>query len=316
MSDIKQLFHLAMKVISAVLCLSQSTGIAKPLQESELNTPFTQIVNLQLPPNWYLGEVAGLEFLPSGELVVFNRGAHPLMIFDHSGQFVREIGLGLFKVPHGLHVDKYGYIWTADQETHQVFRFDSYGKIKLILGRKNSPGQGWFDNGYQLNLLKEPSDVVLDSHDNIYVADAGNFRIVKFDQHGNLLQTWGVKGDQPGQFNFPHTLLIDASDRLYIADRQNGRLQVFDSDGRFYRTINNIGYPYEIEWYDEKRIILTDARSGEINLIDTTGKIVRKFGRWGKARGEFGFPHGLAVAKDGWIYVGELLNWRIQKFKY
>lgn len=315
MINIKQYTHNLSKLCWTCIFLCLGIQISANSLAGEYDPTRVSPVDLQLPPDWYLGEVTGLEFLPSGELVVFNRGDHPLIIFDKDGRFIREIGKGLFKVPHGLHIDKYGYIWTADQETHQVFRLDTNGKIQLILGRKDSPGEGWFENGYQLNLLKEPSDIVLDSQDNIYVADAGNYRIVQFDRYGNFIKSWGSKGDTPGAFNFPHTLLIDAKDNIYIADRQNGRLQVFRTDGTFIRTIDKIGYPYEMEWYNDNQIILTDARSGEINLIDTSGKIIEKFGRWGKAQGEFGFPHGLAVSEDGWIFVGELLNWRVQKFK-
>ncbi|WP_416307859.1 peptidyl-alpha-hydroxyglycine alpha-amidating lyase family protein [Neptunicella sp. SCSIO 80796] len=275
----------------------------------------TEFVDLQLPDSWYLGEVAGLEFTPSGQLVVFNRGLHPLLVFDKQGQFEKELGQGLFKVPHGLFVDPQGYIWTTDQETHQVLKFDSSGKIHLILGRKDSPGLGWFDNGYQLNLLNAPSDVALDSEGNIYVADGGNYRIVKYDNKGNFLTTWGNKGDAPGLFNFPHSILIDDKDVIYVTDRQNGRIQIFDTQGAFIDEWTNIGYPYELEQYDQNTLILTDARSGEINKIGMDGKVIERFGKWGKKESEFGFPHGLAIDKDKIIYVGELLNWRIQKYR-
>ncbi|MCJ8321356.1 MAG: peptidyl-alpha-hydroxyglycine alpha-amidating lyase family protein [Colwellia sp.] len=301
------------------LCMSCAIILSSSLIISTANagivdTSRTEMVNVELPANWYLGEVAGLEFLPSGEMVVFNRGLHPLLIFSQTGQFEREIGLGLFKVPHGLFVDKKGFIWTTDQETQQVLKFDLSGKIKLILGRRNSSGTGWFENGYQLNLFNAPSDVALDSDNNIYVADGGNFRIVKFDTHGNLLKTWGSKGKEEGLFNFPHSLVIDDQDLIYVTDRQNARIQVFNTDGDFKKQWQDIGYPYELEQFDENTLIFTDARSGEINKIDFDGNVIERFGKWGKKESEFGFPHGLAIDK-GMIYVGELLNWRIQKFK-
>ncbi|MBN7797328.1 peptidyl-alpha-hydroxyglycine alpha-amidating lyase family protein [Parahaliea mediterranea] len=275
----------------------------------------TEFVELKLPDNWYLGEVAGLEFMPSGDLVVFNRGQHPLLVFGRDGGFKRELGVGLFRVPHGLFVDTQGYIWTTDQETHQVLKFDSAGEIQLILGRRDFPGEGWFDNGYQLNLFRAPSDVATDSEGNIYVADGGNFRIVKFDSGGGLLQSWGGKGDGAGEFNFPHSLVIDEDDRIYVTDRQNARIQVFDADGGFREEWRGIGYPYELERYDANTLILTDARSGEINKVGLDGKLKEKFGQWGKRESEFGFPHGLAVDKHGNVFVGELLNWRIQKYR-
>lgn len=291
------------------------SAICAPSLAGVVDTSRTQLLDLELPDNWYLGEVAGLEFLPSGDLVVFNRGLHPLMLFNQKGQFKRELGKGLFKVPHGLFVDKEGYIWTTDQETHQVLKMDTEGKIHLILGRRDSPGTGWFENGYQLNLLNAPSDVALDSKGNIYVADGENFRIVKFDPDGNLLSTWGHKGDEAGEFNFPHSLYIDERDQIYVTDRQNARIQIFDTEGHFINQWRDIGYPYELERYDENALLVTDARSGEIIKVGMDGAVIERFGQWGKRESEFGFPHGLAVDKQGVVYVGELLNWRVQSFR-
>ncbi|RXE87998.1 hypothetical protein DRB05_04815 [Pseudoalteromonas sp. A757] len=271
-------------------------------------------VDLTLPKDWYLGEVTGLEFLPNGDLVVFNRGLHPLLIFSATGQFKREIGLGLFAVPHGLFVDSQGSIWTTDQQTHQVLKLNPEGNIELILGRKDFKGLGWFENGYQVNLFTSPSDVALDSKGNIYVADGGNFRIVKFDQYGKLVKAWGEKGELPGQFNFPHSLYIDADDTLYVTDRQNARIQLFDTEGEFLKQWKDIGFPYEIERLNANSLVISDARSGEINKIDFNGQVTERLGKWGKRESEFGFPHGLAVNHKGEIYVGELLNWRVQKF--
>jgi len=289
-------------------------SLIQPSYAGTVDTTRTEIVNVDLPQDWYLGEVAGLEFLPSGQMVVFNRGKHPLLVFDTKGQFEREIGVGLFKVPHGLFIDSDGFIWTTDQETHQVLKFDLSGKIHLILGRRNSAGTGWFDNGYQLSLFNAPSDVALDADKNIYVADGGNFRIVKFDPDGNLLKTWGSKGKKEGLFNFPHSLVIDDKNNIYVTDRQNARIQVFNREGDFQVQWQDIGYPYELEQLDTNTLVFTDARSGEINKINLEGKVLERFGQWGKKESEFGFPHGLAV-DNGTIYVGELLNWRIQKFK-
>jgi len=299
---------LAVAIAFSAFCAPSLAGV--------VDTSRTELLDLELPQDWYLGEVAGLEFMPSGDLVVLNRGLHPLLVFNRSGQFKRELGKGLFKVPHGLFVDKEGYIWTTDQETHQVLKMDAEGRVHLLLGRRDSPGAGWFDNGYQLNLLKAPSDVALDNTGNIYVADGGNFRIVKFDPAGNLLGTWGHKGVKAGEFNFPHSLVIDERNQIYVTDRQNARIQIFDTEGRFIDQWRDVGYPYELERYDEKTLLLTDARSGEIIKVGMDGTVIERFGKWGKRESEFGFPHGLAVDGQGVVYVGELLNWRIQSVRY
>jgi hypothetical protein len=44
------------------------------------------------------------------------------------------------------------------------------------------------------------------------------------------------------------------------------------------------------------------------------GNIVGRTGKVGKAAGEFGEAHYLAVTAQGDIYVADTLNWRVQKY--
>ncbi|MCB1033753.1 MAG: hypothetical protein KDD47_07960 [Acidobacteria bacterium] len=270
------------------------------------------VVQLELPEGWFLGEVTAVELRENGGLLLFNRGAHPLLEFDSEGAFIREMGHGLFKVPHGLRLDAEGNVWTSDQETHQVLRFSPEGQVTMVLGRGGFPGTGWFDRGYSVMLLNEPSDIGFDRSGNVYVADAGNFRIVKYDSHGEPLRTWGSKGDGPGEFNFPHSIIVGPEDRIYVTDRENGRIQIFDTEGRFLDEWAQLGAAYVLTPGSDGTLWMTDARAGVIMNLDLEGSILGTFGEWGKEVGDFGFGHGIAVAKDGSIYVSELLNWRVQ----
>lgn len=268
---------------------------------------------LSVPSDWYVGEIAGLEIDDRGHIYVFNRGEHPLLEFDSQGRLIREIGRGLFRTAHGLRVDDQGNIWTTDQETHQVLRFDRNGKVTLILGRRDGPGTGWYERGYTVALLNAPSDVAFDSVGNIYVADGGNFRVVKYDPNGEPLTSWGRKGSAPGEFDFPHSIAIDDKDLIYVTDRENGRVQIFTPEGELVGQWTGFGNPYEIDWRRDGSFWLTDARAGCLIQLDRDGNVLGKFGRWGKEIGDFGFPHGFDFTATGDILVGEILNWRVQR---
>jgi hypothetical protein len=45
--------------------------------------------------------------------------------------------------------------------------------------------------------------LTIDKQDNVYVADAFNHRIQKFDTSGKLLMQWGSQGTEPGKFARP-----------------------------------------------------------------------------------------------------------------
>ena len=272
-----------------------------------------ELHSLQIPEGWYLGEAASVEFNSKGHMFVFNRGKHPLLEFDQNGHFVREIGQGLFITPHGLRIDKEDNIWTTDQSTHQVIKFNPKGEFLMVIGRRKAPGTGWFERGYSLTLLKEPSDVAFDSAGNIYVADAGNFRIAKFNSYGEPISAWGTKGKLAGEFNFPHSLVVGLDEKLFVTDRENGRIQVFDLAGKFLEQWQDIGNPYIITISNDNLLWVTDARAGKVLKLTQQGKFLGEFGSWGKQIGKFGFGHGIAVRENGDIFISEILNLRIQK---
>ena len=52
---------------------------------------------------------------------------------------------------------------------------------------------------------------------------------------------------------------------------------------------------------------------GRIYKLDLNGNILGAFGKAGKRPGQFGWVHEMACPSENVLYVGELLNWRMQK---
>ncbi|MEI7732630.1 MAG: PQQ-binding-like beta-propeller repeat protein, partial [Verrucomicrobiota bacterium] len=73
----------------------------------------------------------------------------------------------------------------------------------------------------------------VDLSNNVYVVDAGNNRVEKFDNNGNYLTQWGTVGSGVGQLNSPAGLTVDTNGAVYVVDRGNNRLEKFDAAGRF-----------------------------------------------------------------------------------
>ena len=65
---------------------------------------------------------------------VFNRGEHPMMVFDRDGNFLRAWGEGLFPRAHGLHMAPDDTVFLTDDGDHTVRRCTLDGKILLTLG--------------------------------------------------------------------------------------------------------------------------------------------------------------------------------------
>lgn len=228
--------------------------------------PFESVPNfLKLPPDMYLGEVAGVAVNSKGHVFVFSRGnttgpaygaaAAQLLEFGPDGTYIREIGHNLYawSFAHAVKVDKEDNIWVADKGSDMVIEFDPGGRVKMVFGRKQEAA----DEGTgPLKHVKPPlppvdgmfrqvTDMTWDNDGNTYISDGYiNSRVAKVDKNGKWLMSFGEPGDGPGQFNTPHSIAADAAGNIYVADRGNRRIQVFDGNGRFLRQMT-IDVPFD-----------------------------------------------------------------------
>ena len=58
-------------------------------------------------------------------------------------------------------------------------------------------------------------------------------RIKKFDTNGKVIGSWGIKGNNDGEFLHPHGIAVDSSGNVYVTDEQRQDVQKFDSEGKF-----------------------------------------------------------------------------------
>lgn len=251
---------------------------------------------------------------------------HQVRCYTWNGMFIAKWGEqggrpGQFQYPQGIAVNKRGEVIIADSGNHRIqitagpseSLSELPGEPRLVFGRRGTgPGE-----------LEEPAGVAVDEDDNIYVADAGNHRIQKFDAQGRFLAVWGGPGQEPGRFDRPMGLAVDRVHKwLYVTDTDNGRIQKLDLDGRFLLAWGEPGTRTG-QLYRPKGITL-DPR-GDLYVVDTNNHRVKKytsdglflgsFGRNGMEDGELWFPFGVAVDGEGRLWVTDSENGRIQAFR-
>ncbi|MDH5234415.1 MAG: peptidyl-alpha-hydroxyglycine alpha-amidating lyase family protein [Gemmatimonadota bacterium] len=276
--------------------------------------------------------------------------ASELWEFGPDGRFIREIGRDLygFAFAHTVRVDRQGNIWTSDEGTNMIVKFSPAGEVLLTLGRRDEavepaaehvpgappPAPRW-------GAFARPTDVAWDNDGNIFIADGyTNSRVVKADKDGRWIKTWGERGTGPGQFNILHTIANDAKGNIYVGDRTNRRIQVFDPEGTLLRIITiDVPFPKEpnvmvgampraganplsvsgapwgicITPGPTQYLYSVDAVPGRIYKLTLDGKVLGFLGEAGKQVGEFGWAHQLACPSENELWVGEILNWRVQK---
>lgn len=271
--------------------------------------------HFRLPAGLNFGSASGVAINSRGHIFVFHRGPQPLMQFDADGNFLQAFGDGLFSRPHGLRIDAEDNIWLTDLAGHIVVKMDPRGRILMVLGVRDRPGE-WHAFGH-LRLFDEPNEAVVGPDGDIFVPQGhgkGEGRILKFDRNGRFIKAWGRTGTAPGEFDTPHAIVIDRGGLLHVADRSNGRLQVFDQDGNFIRQHEFPGAPCGLCLTAGQEFWLAHGHTGLVMRIDLDGHVLGATGAQGKAAGQFGEAHYIAVSARGEVFVADPLNWRVQKF--
>ena len=71
----------------------------------------------KLPPGWSFKEIGGVGVDRHDNVFVFNRGEHPMIVFDCDGNFLRSFGEGMFPRAHGVFMAPDDTIWLTDVAT-------------------------------------------------------------------------------------------------------------------------------------------------------------------------------------------------------
>jgi DNA-binding beta-propeller fold protein YncE len=272
----------------------------------------------KLPDGWELNDVAAVAVDKKDQVYVFNRGAHPMIVFDRQGNFLRSWGEGLFKRAHGVHIGPDEHLYCTDDGDHTVRKCTLEGKVVLTIGIPGKPAA--YVSGEPFNRC---THTALSPRGDIFVSDGyGNARVHKYSPDGKLLLSWGEPGCDPGQFNIPHNICADPDGWVYVADRENHRVQVFDVNGKYQTQWNNMHRPCGLCAAQGRQPLFYIGELGptmpvnreipnlgpRISIVNHEGKLLGRVGdiRAGQELNQFIAPHGLAIDSRGDLYVGEV----------
>ncbi len=183
-------------------------------------------------------------------------------------------------------------------------------------------GKDWGDlpDGWS---YKEATAVAVDSKDNVYVYNRGGHWIIIFDSNGKFLRSWGEK-----IFTNPHGVTISPDDTIFCVDSADHTIRKFTLDGKLLMTIGVPGKssaPMSGQPFNKPTHIAVDPRNGDLYVSDgyanasihkysPDGRLLFSWGESGTRPGEFNIPHNIAVDRDGWVYVADRENQRVQIF--
>jgi len=214
------------------------------------------------------GKPTGLKVHPDGRIFVADTHYSRVMIFDRDGKALGSFGsegneLGQFQLPTDVAFDKDGNIYVGEYRSNDRITKWSPDLVPLaVIGEAPIAGA----------RLSRPAGLDFDDENTLWVADACNHRIVRFDTGGAVLTVFGSFGSEPGQMRYPYDVSVSPKGEIMVCEYGGHRLQWFSKDGRSLRT----------------------------------------WGKNGRAAGELFAPWSASYGPDGHVYVVDSLNNRVQ----
>ncbi len=247
--------------------------------------------------------VDGIAVDKKGNIYIAMRDNNIISRVDTKGNMTRFAGSGeagysgdggkatdaKLKMPAGLTFDKKGNLYIADRENHRVRKVDTRGTITTIAGNGTAGFSG--DGGKATEaMLKHPSGVAVDDKGNVYISDRSNERVRVVNKKG-IISTYagngidGYKGDSgpatKGQLSKPFGLALDKRGNLFIADRKSNRVRMVTPQGILHTVAGDGGFFFS-------------GDNGPAYRASVAG------------------PTGVAVDKDGTLYIADRNNNRIR----
>ena len=199
-------------------------------------------------------------------LYVIDDYQHEMLIFDldgeYIGDFVPESNPDFEWIPTSVFLDDVGRLYVTEQTEarHRVMVFDASGGLMLKFGVSGS-GNGMF---------LQPTDIMLDDNDLIYVADSANSRIQVFDLEGKFVNA--IHGTD---MSLPVSLFMDAEGRLHVLDGMGHSVvgillgdppEVQFRYGALGRGMGEMYFPRDLTRDETGRIYVADKGNNRVHI--------------------------------------------------
>ncbi|XP_011148690.1 E3 ubiquitin-protein ligase TRIM71 [Harpegnathos saltator] len=252
-----------------------------------------------------------------GHIIVADRSNNRIQIYREDGTFVMRFGSqgtgqGQFDRPAGIAVDSRQRIIIADKDNHRIQILQMDGTFV------NSFGQKGHENG-QFNY---PWDVAVNSECRIAVSDTRNHRVQLFSPDGVFLCKYGYE-NTPNMwkyFDSPRGVCFTPDGSLIVSDFNNHTLVSIDSRFSSARTltceaVDNSNKPFlrpqGVVIDDKGNIIIADSRNHRIQVFNSNGRFLWKYGVHGTGMKEMDRPADIALLPDGKIAIVDFGNNRV-----
>jgi len=243
-----------------------------------------------------------------------------------------------FNGPDGIALAQSGDLYVADADNRRIRKITPDGTVTTVAG----DGQPGARDGPALTArFLYPTGVAVDQSGTLYVADRGGHTIRTISPRG-VVSTLAGNG-RPGytdgmgttaQFHDPMSVAVDRSGRLFVTDSGSHAIRMITPQGLVSTlagspqagAVDGAGRAARFSWptglaLDEAgNLYVADSNNALIRQITPDGAVVTLagLGRPGSEDGPggmagFHFPTGVAVDREGDVYIADSANNMIRR---
>lgn len=311
-------------VLAALLIIGLAALVYYLIAQRPITTAIPGAAN---PPRYVkaiygdFGTLTGIAANKSGsKIYAVDTSNQKVWIIDKNGKVTGSFGVadgpgvtGGFQAPLYIAAGKNDELYITDRQASRIQVFSPLGKFikKFVPVTKEA------------DFVWSPLGINTDAKGTIYLTDAkrGEHRVLVFEPGGKLLRSFGKEGVGEGQFNYPNGVAVEASGRIYVADTNNARVQVFSSAGKYIRTITGTGegglsHPSGLSTSRKDQLHVVESFGGLVAVFSPEGELQYTFGSQGIGNDQMRNPQAIAITPDGYVYVTDMGNKRIQVWRY
>lgn len=161
--------------------------------------------------------------------------------------------------------------------------------------------------------IQKPYGIAI--HDGVaFVCDTKGLSLCRLDFMNRAFAVFGTSG--PGRLRKPLNVIVDPRGYKFVVDAERKQVVVFGPTDSYVTAFDTPApcHPVDIALYENELYVLDNDESCQVVVMDrTSGSVLRTFGGPGGEPGQFKIPNSIAISPDGFVYVSDTHNWRIQK---
>ena len=256
---------------------------------------------------------AGLTVDPNGNIYVADTGNNRICKFDRSGQLITFIGgfgweSEQFQHPVDIYTDEGLNVFVADYENRRIERYDK--DLNWISSIHSSPS---LDENLQFGF---PRSVCLSLHNDLFVVDGENNRILKLNALREPVLSFGDYDWGEGDLAEPAQIFISRSDEVYVTDISAGLVRIYDYYGNYVTRIGDgvLDRPTGLCFIAGGLLCVADEGGDCLFFFDRSGRLLLTLGSPGEKLGAFQNPGDVAAQRNR-VYVADTDNHRVQVFE-